>query len=224
MQADRHHLRRALAFGIEHVEGILQIGEELVAAVEALRRGEAHVVGVERIGHDELRTARPVHPIGQLVGVGIGGIEKAALLHGERQRILRRAALIHAERARAGHLRVDANGLLDVAALVGGAEILVLDPLEPVGGDSQPASFIAATASGLRASAVATPNTVTGMLRSANRRCTAARSRRASRIRRSTPCSCGAGRARPPRRRSRTGTPRTPRRHGECCSRRPLRS
>ena len=54
MQADRHHLRRGLAFRIERVESVLQIGEELVAGIEALRRGEAHVVGVERIGHDQL--------------------------------------------------------------------------------------------------------------------------------------------------------------------------
>src|SRR3954465_7544307 len=30
MQSHRHHLRRALALGIEHVEGVLQIGEELL--------------------------------------------------------------------------------------------------------------------------------------------------------------------------------------------------
>src|ERR1700704_3333672 len=50
MQPDRHHLGRILAFGIEHVEGILEIVEELVAAAETLRIDEPHVIGIERIG------------------------------------------------------------------------------------------------------------------------------------------------------------------------------
>src|SRR5258708_38576197 len=33
VQPDREHLRRFLAFGIQRVEGIAQIGEELLAAV-----------------------------------------------------------------------------------------------------------------------------------------------------------------------------------------------
>src|SRR6266702_3368991 len=43
MQADRHHFRATLlALFIERVEGILEIGEELIAGIEALWRGEAH--------------------------------------------------------------------------------------------------------------------------------------------------------------------------------------
>src|SRR6266568_3967718 len=34
MEADRHHLRPFGALGVEHVEGVAQIGEELLAAVE----------------------------------------------------------------------------------------------------------------------------------------------------------------------------------------------
>src|SRR5271165_5059304 len=49
VQPDRHHLRLCLAFGIQHVKTVLQIGEELVAPAEALRIDEAHVVGIERI-------------------------------------------------------------------------------------------------------------------------------------------------------------------------------
>src|SRR5690606_37624376 len=44
VQADRHHLcRTRLAFGIEHVEGVLEILEELLACDVAGGRGEAHV-------------------------------------------------------------------------------------------------------------------------------------------------------------------------------------
>ena len=75
VQADRHHLWRDVAFGIERVERILEIGVELIAGVEALRGGEAHVVGVERIGRHELRAARPLEPVRQIVRIGVGAIE-----------------------------------------------------------------------------------------------------------------------------------------------------
>jgi hypothetical protein len=47
-------------------------------------------------------------------------------------------------------------------------EISVIDPLEAVRGDLPIRSFIAATASGLRAVAVAIANTVTGNFRAVN--------------------------------------------------------
>src|SRR6516162_7491731 len=66
MQADGHHAGAALAFGIEDVEAVLEIGIELVAGVEALARGKPHVVGVQRVGHYQLRPAGDSFPIGQL--------------------------------------------------------------------------------------------------------------------------------------------------------------
>src|SRR3984957_5125185 len=45
VQADRHHLGRDIAFGVERIERILEIGVELIAGVEALRGGEAHIIG-----------------------------------------------------------------------------------------------------------------------------------------------------------------------------------
>ncbi len=53
MQANGHHLRARLALCVERVEAVLEIGEELVAGIEACGRGEAHVVCIERVGHDE---------------------------------------------------------------------------------------------------------------------------------------------------------------------------
>jgi hypothetical protein len=81
MQADRHHLRRRRAFGIEHVKTVLQIGEELLPAAKALRIDEAHVVGIERIRDDEMRSGRPLDPVRQIVGIGVAGVEEAAGLH-----------------------------------------------------------------------------------------------------------------------------------------------
>src|SRR5689334_2405687 len=73
MKADRHHLgRAAAALFIEAIEAILEVGEELVAAVEALRGGEAHVVGIERIGNDEMPAAVwAADPVWQVVGIAV---------------------------------------------------------------------------------------------------------------------------------------------------------
>src|SRR5690606_17360218 len=55
MQTDREHLGpTGLTFRIEIVERVLQIGEELIAAVEAIGCAEAHVVRFERVGYDKL--------------------------------------------------------------------------------------------------------------------------------------------------------------------------
>src|SRR5262245_10432078 len=72
VQPDRHHLRRALALGIEEIERIPQIHKEVVSMDEALRIDEAHVVGVEAVRDDEVRAVRAVDPIGQVVGIGVG--------------------------------------------------------------------------------------------------------------------------------------------------------
>src|SRR6266700_288079 len=81
VQSHRHHLRRRLPFGIEHVECILEISEKLLAFGKALRIDKAHVVSIKRIGNNELLALRAPDPIGQIVGIGIAEIEEAALLH-----------------------------------------------------------------------------------------------------------------------------------------------
>jgi hypothetical protein len=104
MQADRHHLRLAgLAFGIERIEGIFQILEELLAIGEAGGDGETHVVGVERVGNDELRLdgvamTVMVEPVGQVVIIGIGDVGEAAICAGKPNGIDGCAAKIKASR------------------------------------------------------------------------------------------------------------------------------
>ena len=46
VQADRHHLRRPFALGVENVEGIARVLEERLAPVEARRGREPVVVDV----------------------------------------------------------------------------------------------------------------------------------------------------------------------------------
>src|SRR5882762_3688307 len=44
VQANRHHARARFALAIKYVEGVPQIGKELVSRVEPLRGGETHVI------------------------------------------------------------------------------------------------------------------------------------------------------------------------------------
>src|SRR4029079_9388315 len=134
MQAHGHHLWRAApSLLIKEIEAVAQIAQELLAAVKSLRCREAHVIGIERIGYDEMITAlRPRDPIRQIIGIGIRRIEKTALFHHQLRRIDRAAPGIPAERPLAGDLSMDANGLLEMRALIGRAVILVFDPFEAV--------------------------------------------------------------------------------------------
>ena len=112
----------------------------MVAGVETLRHRKAHVVRIERIGNDEMRSLRPCDPVRQVVRIGIRIIEEAALLHHEVARVLRAAPEIPAERARTGHLGVDADRFAQMPALFVWRKILVFDPLEAVARDL-PARF-----------------------------------------------------------------------------------
>ncbi len=142
MQADRHHAGPTLAaFAVEHVEAVLQVAEELVAAVEPLGRREAHVVGVKRVGHDQLLASADALPVGQLIRIGIGQIEEAALLGPDLQRVFRGAALIEAERPGAGDGGVQANRFVDVGLLGRIGMVAVVDPFQTVAGDL-PARFV----------------------------------------------------------------------------------
>jgi Integrase core domain len=49
MQADRDHLGCMLAFGIEYIERVSQIAEEVVRAAKSLRIDESHIVGIKGV-------------------------------------------------------------------------------------------------------------------------------------------------------------------------------
>src|SRR5260370_30780320 len=128
METDRHHLGPLGAFRIENVESVAQIGKELLAAVEALRRRKTHVVGVERIGDYEVVATRHLHPIGQVVGIGIGVVEKAAVFGDEALRVLARAPGVPAKRPLAGEALDRGDGALEVLTLDRLRDVLVIDP------------------------------------------------------------------------------------------------
>src|ERR1700730_11468986 len=54
VQAHRHHLGRGLAFGVQHVETVLQIREKLIAAAKSLRVDKTHVVGIETVANNQM--------------------------------------------------------------------------------------------------------------------------------------------------------------------------
>ena len=141
MQADIHHARPpGAALLVVRVERIPEIGEELVAGVEALRRREAHVVGVERVGDDELRphlvaVAVMIQPIRQFVVIGVGHIFEAAILGDKSHRVGGRASGVPAGRPLSCHLGVQSDRRLQVAPLVLDLVVAVVDPFQAMRGD-----------------------------------------------------------------------------------------
>ena len=135
MQADRHHFRRRRALFVERIEGVLQIGVELVAAVEALGHGEAHVVGVERVGHDEMRPVHHPAPERQIVGIIVGVVNEAALPGDQPAGVGAGPAGIPAERPLAGNPGLDLDGAGHMLALHLLRHAVIVDPAIAVGAD-----------------------------------------------------------------------------------------
>ena len=79
MQANRQHLCRAsLPFAVERIKAGFEIVEKLRPGIEPLRCGKAHIIGVKRVGQDQLLPAVEIHPIGQVIGVGVCNIGKSS--------------------------------------------------------------------------------------------------------------------------------------------------
>src|SRR4026209_2846720 len=112
MQAHRHHARRTVAFVVEHVECVLEIGVELVAGIEALGGGQAHGVSVQGVGYDELRFAVALVVPGEIVAVVVGVVDEAAVLHHQLARIRAGAPGVPAERPLAGEPAMDLDRAL----------------------------------------------------------------------------------------------------------------
>ena len=156
---------------------VAQVVEEVVAVREALRQREAHVVGVERVGHDQLRhdaRRRCFAPASRTAGRRRSsrcrtrsrrGRRPAAACSGCRGRCTSRAARSPVTRS-----------MTSIAA----AHVLALGRLVDLPGSGSsasrgrrsrgPSSTKAAASSGWRCSAMPTPNTVSGRPRCSNSR------------------------------------------------------
>ena len=136
MQPDRHHLGLpGAAFGIKRIEGIAQIGIELIARIKALRRGKAHIVAIKSIGDNQLSAPCYLHPIGQIIVVCIRDIVEGPRLCRQRDRVHRAAPRVPATRRCADDLAVQADRLVHIGAFDLGGVILVVDPFQPVACD-----------------------------------------------------------------------------------------
>ena len=80
MEADRHHLRAVFALGVQDVERVFQIVEKLLTGIESLRRCKTHVIGIQCVGHHQLRGLELVVPVRQIICIGIRVVDKAAFL------------------------------------------------------------------------------------------------------------------------------------------------
>ena len=137
VQADGEHLRCLCTLGIQDVEGVLEVVEEVIALVETLHLGEAHVVGVQGVGDHQVRLAGGVvgFPVGQVVVVGIAVVEEAAFLHHQAPGVRAGAPGVPAQGPFAGDLGEDANRFEHVLAFLGLIHVLVVDPAVAVAAD-----------------------------------------------------------------------------------------
>ena len=133
MQPDRHHSGPPrLTFGIQRIKRIFQIAEEMIAGVEALWRGEAHVIGVERIGDHQLVAPAHLDPIGQIIVIGIGNPVKAARLGHQPHGIGRTAPGVPAARGGTGNFGMQPDRLGNRRPLLRLGHILVVHPFQPM--------------------------------------------------------------------------------------------
>ena len=104
--------------------------------VAEVRRAPFQIVVGERVRHDELRTAFGDHIIGQLVGVAVAVIEKAAFLHHQASRVdARPIAAIPAKRTLPDRSLEALDRRADMLALRRFVELEVLDPAPAVTAD-----------------------------------------------------------------------------------------
>ena len=140
MHADAEHLGGLVAFGVERVEAVLQVLEEGLGVGIALRQREAHVVAVQRVGHDQLRhdlavASAHLHPERQVVAVVVAVVFEAAIVGHQPARAGAVAAGIPAQRARTGQLFDGLHAQEHVFALGGLVHVLVVHPAPAVAGD-----------------------------------------------------------------------------------------
>jgi len=140
VQADGEHFRGVAALGIEHVERVLQILIELFAGIEAAGNREAHIVGIQGIGHDQMwlgLTIGRIHrgPERQVITVVVTVVFKAASFGNQLSGVGAVASGVPAQRRFTSQTSVQGNGLLHMIALFADVHVLVVNPAQAVASD-----------------------------------------------------------------------------------------
>ncbi len=81
MQPHRHHARSSRTFRVEHIKTVFQVLVKLLAAVETLGRGEAHVIHIQCVGDDQVGAAVTGVPPRQIVVVIICIVEETTFFN-----------------------------------------------------------------------------------------------------------------------------------------------
>ncbi len=137
VHTDRQHLRRFVTLCVQDVERVAQVMEEVVRRVEALRRGKAHVVGIERVRHHKVRldvatAGLHLRPERQVVAIVVGVVHETALLHDETTRIRTVAAGVPTQRRATRHFLEDVDGDAHVLTLGRLVHVLIVNPAPAV--------------------------------------------------------------------------------------------
>src|SRR5262249_40455488 len=109
-----------------------EVGEEIVARVESLWRPELHVVVVERVRDDQMPRAVHLHPVREIVVVGVGVVKESTGFDHEPACVGAEPTRVPAEGPLARHLCEAVDGQPDVLALDGLAHELIVDPAPAV--------------------------------------------------------------------------------------------
>ena len=94
MQSHRHHLWLIRAFFVQHIKTVFEIVEKLVARVEPLGGSEPHIIGVERVRDNQMRSPVLVVPIGQVISVGVRIVKEASFFYAQLAGVWSGASLI----------------------------------------------------------------------------------------------------------------------------------
>src|SRR5690554_4951286 len=140
VHSHREHLGRLLSFGIEHIEGVAQIGKEMLGSIEALGRGEAHIVAIQGVRHDQVVMLDPLAigrtgPERQVITVVVAIVEKTALIQHQPPGVGTVATGIPALRPLPIQTLKDFDGSLHVLTLNLLGYLLVVNPAVAVTGN-----------------------------------------------------------------------------------------
>ncbi len=136
MQTNRHHFGLTCnTFGVKRIKAVFQIIVKLITCIKALRGGKTHVVGIQRVGDNQLVARTVTHPVRQIIGVRIRNVIKAAIFGNQPFGILRAAPRVPSARWLACDFGVQTDGFGHVGALAVFGAVFVFNPFQPVAGN-----------------------------------------------------------------------------------------